>query len=134
MTEEQELAHLTAPSTDPKQQMIDYWGHRAEKAEAEVERLKTELQTCRNTARLNLKVAEDRGAEIESLRAHKKVLEEEVERLHKTYATEIARALDVELLAMLKRAVDWLEWGPRPESLTALIKDCKAAIAKVEEK
>jgi hypothetical protein len=106
MNEEQELAHLTAPSTDPKQQMIDYWGRRAEKAEAEVERL----------------------------RAHKKVLEEEVERLHKTYATEIARALDVELLAMLKRAVDWLEWGPRPESLTALIKDCKAAIAKVEEK
>src|SRR5262249_5142970 len=40
VTEEEELAHLHMPSSDPKQRMIDYWGHRAEKAEAEVERLR----------------------------------------------------------------------------------------------
>lgn len=40
MNEAEELAHLTAPSSDPKQRMIDYWGRRAEKAEDEVERLR----------------------------------------------------------------------------------------------
>jgi len=36
--------------------------------EADNERLRAELQTCRNTAKINLKVAQDRGAEIERLR------------------------------------------------------------------
>lgn len=40
MNREQELAHLRAPSSDPKQRQIDYWGRRAEKAEAEIERLR----------------------------------------------------------------------------------------------
>lgn len=39
MTEDEELAHLRAPSTDPKQQQVDYWGHRAEVAEARLVRL-----------------------------------------------------------------------------------------------
>lgn len=43
MTPEQELAHLTAPSEDPKQRMIDYWGRRAERAEAEAGRLELML-------------------------------------------------------------------------------------------
>lgn len=40
MNKQEELAHLHAASGDPKQRMIDYWGWRAEKAEAEVERLR----------------------------------------------------------------------------------------------
>ena len=40
MTEDEELAHLHAPSADPKQRMIDYWGRRAEKAEA------TKMMNC----------------------------------------------------------------------------------------
>jgi hypothetical protein len=44
MNEKEELAHLTAPSSDPKQRMIDYWGRRAERAEAEIERLRAALE------------------------------------------------------------------------------------------
>jgi multidrug resistance efflux pump len=44
MNKEEELAHLHTPSADPKQRMIDYWGLRAEKAEAEVERLRAEIE------------------------------------------------------------------------------------------
>ncbi len=43
MTHDEELVHLLAPSKDPKQFMIDYWGHRAEKAEDEVARLRAQL-------------------------------------------------------------------------------------------
>lgn len=43
MTKDEELAHLHAPSPDPKERQIDYWGRRAEKAEAEVERLRKAL-------------------------------------------------------------------------------------------
>lgn len=43
MNKEQELAHLHAPSTDPKQRQIDYWGHRTEIAEAKIERLREVL-------------------------------------------------------------------------------------------
>lgn len=44
MNEAEELAHLTAPSSDPKQRMIDYWGRRAEKAEAKVERMEAAIR------------------------------------------------------------------------------------------
>jgi hypothetical protein len=40
MNEQEELAHLHTPASDPKQRMIDYWGRRAEKAEAEIGRLR----------------------------------------------------------------------------------------------
>jgi hypothetical protein len=36
---------------------------------AEIERLTAELTTCRNTAKINLSVAQSRGAEIERMRA-----------------------------------------------------------------
>ena len=48
MNKEKELAHLRAPSSDPKQRQVDYWGHRAEKAEAEVEHLRTVLEKIRD--------------------------------------------------------------------------------------
>lgn len=44
MTEEEELAHLRAPSADPKQRQVDYWARRAERAEAENERLRALLE------------------------------------------------------------------------------------------
>jgi hypothetical protein len=49
MTREEELAHLKAPSDDPKQRQVDYWGHRAEKAEDEAARLKREIERMRLT-------------------------------------------------------------------------------------
>jgi len=42
MTEDEELAHLRAPSRDPQQRNIDYWARRAERAEADNERLRAD--------------------------------------------------------------------------------------------
>lgn len=61
MTEEEELAHLHAPSPDPKQRMIDYWGHRAEKAEAEIERLQADNARLRAALALAEKALTLRG-------------------------------------------------------------------------
>lgn len=53
MNKEEELAHLHAPSADPKQRQVDYWGRRAEKAEdardgllAALESLAKEVRGC----------------------------------------------------------------------------------------
>ena len=39
---------MRAPSADPKQRQVDYWGHRAEVAEAEVKRLREALMKIRD--------------------------------------------------------------------------------------
>src|SRR5262249_42799294 len=69
MNEKEELAHLRTPSADPKQGMIDYWGQRAEKAEAKAERLQ-EMWTAQQ--RLNMQAMD----EIKRLRAEAALWEE----------------------------------------------------------
>jgi hypothetical protein len=59
---------LKKRNTEEMQKMIDYWGHRAEKAEKEIERLRFAHEGMLSSMSDATEVMEDQKAEIERLR------------------------------------------------------------------